>query len=215
LNPIGPWLGARLARGVAVQGGAGAIATADSHSGGVGLIAGRLLERAKGAWAVVKPYVDLVSEELVMATWSKKPGPRTINRLAALRGPLRTVAQPAATVVRLTAKGCSKTLGANLVKAGYQKLPGVAAHHIVAGGAKKAEDARRVLAKFGIDINDAVNGVFLPHEPSSQAPGAYHRTLHTDQYYMKVNRLLSKAQSRADAIRILQRIQKDLLANRF
>lgn len=59
--------------------------------------------------------------------------------------------------------GNSKKLGDNIVKAlGLSARPaGKAAHHIVAGGSRFAKDTRIILAKFNININDAVNGVFL------------------------------------------------------
>ena len=37
-----------------------------------------------------------------------------------------------------------------------------AAHHIVAGSSPKAAEARAILQRYGIDINDSANGVFLP-----------------------------------------------------
>ena len=37
-----------------------------------------------------------------------------------------------------------------------------AAHHIVAGKAPSAEAARQILLEYGVDIDDAANGVFLP-----------------------------------------------------
>jgi len=36
------------------------------------------------------------------------------------------------------------------------------AHHIVAGKAPSAEAARQILLEYGVDIDDAANGVFLP-----------------------------------------------------
>ena len=35
-----------------------------------------------------------------------------------------------------------------------------AAHHIVAGKAPSAEAARQILLEYGVDIDDAANGVF-------------------------------------------------------
>lgn len=62
-------------------------------------------------------------------------------------------------------KADSTKLRKNLIKAG-DEVPEYrnAAHHIVAGNAKLAEESRAVLNNYGIDINDSVNGVFLPTE---------------------------------------------------
>jgi hypothetical protein len=56
----------------------------------------------------------------------------------------------------------SRVLGRALEAAGHFRPPSSAAHHIVAGTAKIAADARAALRRFGIALDDAVNGVFLP-----------------------------------------------------
>ena len=68
-----------------------------------------------------------------------------------------------------------------------------AAHHIVAGDSPKAQVARRILQSVGIDINSAVNGVFLPRGNYGNATN--HNTLHTNKYYESINLLLTKALS--------------------
>ena len=55
------------------------------------------------------------------------------------------------------------------------------AHHIVASTHKEAEEARRALVKYQIDINDAVNGVSLSFEEH------YKRGLHSDKVIGMVN----------------------------
>ena len=66
-------------------------------------------------------------------------------------------------------KPSSKVLADNMEKAGQSRPPfKSAAHHIVAGAAKVAEEARKILKEFEISINDAVNGVFLPIEKMYQ-----------------------------------------------
>ncbi|KKP63777.1 MAG: hypothetical protein UR61_C0065G0003 [candidate division WS6 bacterium GW2011_GWE1_34_7] len=59
--------------------------------------------------------------------------------------------------------GDSKALREALYKSGEKGLgQGLdAAHHIVAGGSRFAEKTREILKKFGVGINDAVNGAFL------------------------------------------------------
>ena len=54
------------------------------------------------------------------------------------------------------------------------------AHHIVAGTAKREQEARMVLERINIGINDAINGVFLPIEKGvSQA--TYHPRLRNEK----------------------------------
>ncbi|MBL8111897.1 MAG: AHH domain-containing protein [Acidobacteria bacterium] len=96
----------------------------------------------------------------------------------------------------------SDRLAANLVQAGVARPDGVDAHHIVAGTSPKAEEARAQLERFDIEINDAVNGVFLP--------SAFHDRMHTDEYFDDVNRRLRRANDRNDAIEILESIRQRL-----
>jgi hypothetical protein len=72
----------------------------------------------------------------------------------------------------------SKKLSRNMEARGIQRTAKTAAHHIVAGNDPRAAEARDVLEKFKININDPNNGVFLPHFKDSSAPGAYHPKLH-------------------------------------
>ena len=49
----------------------------------------------------------------------------------------------------------------NLIKAGkLEPQYAHAAHHIVAGNAPKAAEAHFKLLEVGIDVNDAINGVY-------------------------------------------------------
>ena len=97
----------------------------------------------------------------------------------------------------------SSKLRKNMIEAGIE-VPTYknAAHHIVAGNSKYAAEARQILHQFGIGINDAINGVFLP-TVKGVSDAAYHPGLHTQAYYNKVNDLLSTAKSKEDAIEIL------------
>jgi phage-related protein len=109
----------------------------------------------------------------------------------------------------------STVLRKNLEKAGTV-VPDYtnAAHHIVAGGAGKADEAQKILAKFDIDINDASNGVFLPTvEDASEA--LYHPSLHTNEYYETVNTMLRRAENKDDALEILDDIAEQLLDGTF
>ena len=71
-------------------------------------------------------------------------------------------------------------LGRNLANAGRGAQKGVeVCHHIVAAGAKKAQAARDALKRWGIDVDDAVNGITLPK--------GFHQGMHTDDYFDVVN----------------------------
>lgn len=125
-------------------------------------------------------------------------------------------ADDAADAVRVvTEVASSKVLRQNMIAAG-KVAPEYshAAHHIVAGGAKRAEEARTILQKFGISINDAANGVFLPTVKGA-SEAAYHPSLHTNAYYETVNELLRDAVSKEDALRILADISDGLKSGTF
>ncbi len=112
-------------------------------------------------------------------------------------------------------KPSSKVLRDNMISSG-QTEPSYknAAHHIVAGSSSKAIEARQILQKYGLDINSADNGVFLPTEKGI-SDVAYHPSLHTNEYYRKVNALLERANSREDVIDILDMIRAGLLDGTF
>ncbi|MFC5288550.1 SpvB/TcaC N-terminal domain-containing protein [Actinokineospora guangxiensis] len=111
----------------------------------------------------------------------------------------------------------SRLLGQNLVRAGYSRPAQTAAHHIVAGGDARASAARAVLQRFGIALDDAANGVFLPSNLSSANAGgaAVHSTVHTDRYYAAVNALIGRAQNRQQVIQSLGHIRQRLLSGGF
>ena len=89
---------------------------------------------------------------------------------------------------------------------------GESLHHIVAHTEPRAEEARKILAKFKIDVDEAWNGVFLPATLKSPNPtgAVVHSVVHTSAYYEKVQHMLEAAKTRKQAIRILQDIRKAL-----
>ncbi|MBP5493557.1 MAG: AHH domain-containing protein [Lachnospiraceae bacterium] len=91
-----------------------------------------------------------------------------------------------------------------------------AAHHIVASGSKNDWNVKsqKILDTYGININDAYNGVFLPTE-KGVSKAAYHPSLHTDAYYKKVYDTLKTASSATDVQKRLQSIRKKLLNGTF
>lgn len=124
------------------------------------------------------------------------------------------VADAVSDVAKNVSKTSSKKLRENLIKAG-RKVPDYpnAAHNIVAGNSPKASKARQILEKYGMEINDAVNGVFLP--TTKRASGAYHPSIHTNAYYDEVTNLLSEATCKQDVIDILNDIASQLSQGTF
>ncbi|MCP4325790.1 MAG: hypothetical protein GY787_28930 [Alteromonadales bacterium] len=119
----------------------------------------------------------------------------------------------------------SKKLSDNMLASNNSKRPdNTAAHHIVAWDDMRASQSRLRLAAFGIDIDSAANGVFLPrfskHVPMKSMPNAYsHSTMHTKEYYLNVEFLLeetiAQGLGRKEIIETLQDIAEDLQAGEF
>ena len=89
-----------------------------------------------------------------------------------------------------------------------------AAHHIVAGADPEAMKARNVLRKFGVGINDAENGVYLP-TVKKVSEATYHPSMHTNDYYKEVNRLIVRATSKEEVLDSLNKITKQLEKGSF
>ncbi|WP_107431010.1 polymorphic toxin-type HINT domain-containing protein [Streptomyces lydicus] len=106
----------------------------------------------------------------------------------------------------------AKILGDNLEVSGITRPADTAAHHIVASTSPKAAAARQQLAKFGIDINDASNGVFLPRGSASANPSgaSVHSRIHTNDYYSYVNDLIGGARNANEARDVLSHIRSQL-----
>ena len=110
-----------------------------------------------------------------------------------------------------------RRLARNLEKAGQPRPPGHAAHHIVStddGRFPEAIEARKIIGKFNIDIDDAVNGVWLPYKRGIDG-GVYHPGLHSREYYQAVVDSLRRAKNRKDAVQQLQRIGGLLSQGKF
>lgn len=110
--------------------------------------------------------------------------------------------------------GASRKLGKNLIRSGASRKPGEHAHHIVAHGEPDAAQIRGILEKFGIDINSAENGVFLPGYKKSPNPfgAAVHLSTNTGPYYKSVNAMLNKATNRSEAAATLDYLRGRLLS---
>ena len=113
-------------------------------------------------------------------------------------------------------KADSKKLKAAMEEAGIQtpNYP-YAAHHIVAGDAKRAQESREKLIELGIGINDAVNGVYLPTDKNTLTMATYHPSLHTNVYYDTVNERLRDATTYNEGVNALNKIRNELLNGTF
>lgn len=115
-------------------------------------------------------------------------------------------------VSRETSENAAK-LRTNMEELLGKKLnPGEHAHHIVPSthSYKSAEEARKILKKYGIDINDAINGAALS--------GEIHSGLHTYKYMDEVLKVLLEADkhdSRKKIIEALQSISEDIVNGDF
>lgn len=65
-----------------------------------------------------------------------------------------------------------------------KKLTGTEIHHIVAKGAYKATEARKVLNSVGISVESSLNKIPLKK--------GLHKRLHTNMYYKVVNEMVIK-----------------------
>ena len=77
--------------------------------------------------------------------------------------------------------------------------------------------SRDRLQKFGIDINDPVNGVFLPSSKNvaraARTRAIPHAIVHTKGYKRYVNNRIREAKTRADVIDVLDEIRAMLLSS--
>ena len=116
----------------------------------------------------------------------------------------------------------NETLAGNMLAATRNGRPDeVAAHHIVASGDRRAFRAQTRLFGWGIAINDADNGVFLPRNRKSVVPSlpnaTRHSILHTDRYHLEVYARLRvvATEDRKGGRLELRGIKKELLAGEF
>lgn len=95
------------------------------------------------------------------------------------------------------------------------------AHHIVASTHRRAADARKILDKYQIDINDAANGVGL--KPTGARPAHHGTGLHSHRGIDAVDRRLRAAvqgvddwaTGRAKVLEELGNIRTDILNGTF
>lgn len=84
-------------------------------------------------------------------------------------------------------------------------------HHAIAGNKNNpsAEECRRILKKFQIDINDPRNAILLPVEPKSIMKGTLHGK-HVNSYDDYVLNRLKQANTTAQCLEIMDDIKKSL-----
>ncbi len=81
------------------------------------------------------------------------------------------------------------------------------AHHIIGNSTPKAYET---LKKFGVDINDPINGIFLPADGESGLKGVVHVGGHTNKYYDYVESMFENCQSKDDCYAILDKVKNEI-----
>lgn len=119
------------------------------------------------------------------------------------------ISKPKNWVDYLLNKANSKILADNMEKAGMGKKPkDYAAHHIIPATDKDSQIARDILKKYGIDINDPINGVYLPTAKNiATTQGIEHNGRHPQSYSNKINNLISLADNKGGVTEILKTLQ--------
>lgn len=94
-------------------------------------------------------------------------------------------------------------------KAGVPIGPNEQVHHIVPSTHPEAERARRILEKFGIDINEACNGVPIPKDLH------YGQRLHSKAGIQWVTNQLGSATTPEQVMGILREIAAQIRSGRI
>lgn len=99
----------------------------------------------------------------------------------------------------LLLKKDSQILADQMIKAGIEKPKNSAAHHVIPITMKAAKDARDRAIDYGIDLNGALNGIWLPGPGESDAIGLIHSGRHPNIYAEVVNeRIMALDVSKSD-----------------
>ena len=132
-----------------------------------------------------------------------------------------------ATAAKLRADADRKARHSRILSRNIQRSTGVVrhaeadAHHIVAAGDQRAKQSRTLLFGWGIGINDADNGLYMPKKWSSNVPGleesTAHEVIHTDDYHFAVEaRLIDVTGEPSHTARLtLRDIKGEILSNAF
>lgn len=112
-----------------------------------------------------------------------------------------------------------RTLARNITTVEQALRPAAScAHHIVALSDKEALRSRQRLFGWGIGINDADNGVFLPRDGvglPNYPKAAHHTPHHRVRYHIQVWMRLQRASDHADGRVQLRGMKADLLAGKM
>ena len=89
-------------------------------------------------------------------------------------------------------------------------------HHVIAGNidSPSAEECRRILKRFKIDINDPRNAILLPVEPRSIMRGTLHGK-HVSNYDDYIYARLKQAKSQAQCLEIMDDLKKEIYKGRI
>jgi len=149
-----------------------------------------------------------IAEEVVSANLGRlrilsKLSPQQFNLLANrwARGIRLTLGSPASS--RILRNNMEAIFGA--APSGHQ------AHHIVGAVSDAGKRSRTKLKKLGIDVNSPSNGVFLPGCKGSGI-GTIHCGKHTKVYEELVFNLLESAQTKEEAVAVLNDLRHELLS---
>jgi len=116
----------------------------------------------------------------------------------------------------------SRTLARNIRNAtGVAKHADADAHHVVAAADGRAQESRKIIFHWGIGINDADNGLYLPRTASSNVPGlgsaTAHSGIHTTAYHFAIQARLFEVQEEDVTIgrATLRDIKQEILNDEF
>lgn len=126
------------------------------------------------------------------------------------------IIQPKTWEEYLTLAQNSTELAWNMKNDGYGvRQKGYAAHHIIPATAKGAEAARKILKKYGIGINDSINGVYLPTTDMRSANGIKHSGKHPDDYVNNINNRIIYADNNGSKHEVIKELQniRNILQN--
>ncbi|MEO8341064.1 MAG: AHH domain-containing protein, partial [Nitrospirota bacterium] len=97
----------------------------------------------------------------------------------------------------------ARSLAKNLEEANQVALPGHQPHHIVAWNDERAARAREILQQAGIEVDSAINGIWLLNQVGDETFDAVtrHRWVHTDSYYQALTEKLEAVAGDAEAVK--------------
>jgi hypothetical protein len=131
--------------------------------------------------------------------------------------PEGTQASGTTTKPRTATLSDAELLAAQLTKTIGPRPPGHEAHHIVPKGMKEAEEAREILRKADIGINDVENGIWLPKDTAvvNEFTSDVHSKVHTTRVIRVITEQLREGAKGGPegvrrALRMIQRTLSDL-----